>query len=589
MARAQSQPVTSAHPVGRAPAGGARLARLAQEPVAAWLALAVVIALGLLQTALRFHHYRLGLLGDDYDFLLSRTGISVHTLLQPHNENLSAVGVLLYRAIFAVVGIRTATPYIALLFVSISACAVLAYVFVRRELGPWLALIAPLLLVTLGPAAEALLWPFEFTLLGALAFWLGAMLLIERDRTRPDAIGCALLLLAVGSQSVAVPLLGASALALVLWRGWRAALRRAWIVVLPLVLYALWYAIYHPTLERSLAKVPGFVVNSFVAAVADISGVGNHSPYVDVLAAAVLVAACLRCWQLHRVPVTTAYMSLGLFLVWFAAGLSEGAGRVPTESRYQFHAALLLMLALAPLVPRPRLTAASPRVLFGGALLAAALAAIVALNLARYGYWELAFTQQESAANAELSALEIARPAVAAPDQVFTHLNEPGLFWPFTPRAYFDAVDAHGSPVSVHRDLELASPPARALADLVLVRVEAIELVASLAHSGTARPLSVSGVPLQPAGPGCAVIPAGAAVNPFQLIAPPGGLIIRPDAGPPVRVGAARFSAPPAEVSLGEVRGASEAAISTKSDHSDIFWRVQLTGSQAVTVCSLAE
>ena len=556
--------------------------RLRHGPSPAWLALAAVIAFGTVQTAVRFHNHHLGLLGDDYDFLLAREGLSVHTLLEPHNENLSTVGILLYRGIFAVVGISTAVPYIALLFLSLWACAVLSYVFVRGALGPWIALIAPLLLVTLGPAAEALLWPFESTLLGALAFWLGAMLLIERAKPRTDAIGCALLILGIGSQSLAVALLPATAVALVLWTGWRKVWRRAWIVALPLVLYLAWYVIYQPHLERHLAKVPGCIVNSFVATVGDLSGVGNSS-YGVPLAAALITAVCVRCLYLRRVPPTTVYVGVGLLMIWVAAGLAEGPGRAPSQSRYQFHDSLLLMLALAPLVPRLRLT------LLKGGFLAAVVGAIVALNLGGYKLWEGVFEYQESLASAQLSALEVARPAIVDPRAVFTSFYEPGLYWPVTPKAYFGAIDAHGSPVRVHQDLEIASSEARAEADLVLVRVEAIAVVAGRGHIGTIRPPSVSGLRLQPAGAGCAVIPAGSASTAFQVVAPPGGLIIRPDAGPPVGVGAARFADPPAAVPLASVLGASEAMIHTNQDASSAPWRFQLTAPQAVTVCSLAE
>jgi len=578
MARAPMQPAVAQVAPGPRSAGVSWRLR---SPLLPWLALAALIAFGTIQTAVRFHNYHLGLLGDDYDFLLAREGLSLHNLLQPHNENLSTVGVLLYRGIFAVVGLSTAVPYIGLLLLSLAACAALSYVFVRRELGSWVALIVPLLLVTLGPAAEALLWPFEVTLFSALAFWLGAMLLIERAQPRTDAIGCGLLILGIGSQSLAVALLPATALALVLWTGWRNALRRAWIVALPLVLYLAWYVAYAPQLERHLARVPGFVVNSFVAAVVDISGVSGTSLGVP-LAVVLIVAVCARCVYMRRVPATTLYMGLGVVTVWIAAGLSEGPGRVPSQSRYQFHNSLLLMLALAPLVARLRWTPVR------GGLLVLLVGAIVISNLGGYGHWENVFNYQESVASAELSALELARPAVVDPRAPFTTMNEAGLYWPFAPKAYFNAIDAHGSPVRVDRDLERASPAARAQADVVIVRVEALTVVSG-DRSGTVRPRGVSGVPLQAGGAGCAVVPEGAASAGIQVMEPRGGLIIRPDAGPPVGVGAARFSDPPAAVPLVSVPGASQTAIRTEQDASSTPWRFQLTAPQAVTVCSLAE
>jgi hypothetical protein len=594
------QPAVAQVPLDtRLPAVGWR-ARHGPHP--AWLALAAVIAFGLVQNAVRYHNYHLGLHGDDYGFLLEHHGLNAHTLLQPYNENLAAFAVLLYRAVLAVVGVRTAVPYIALNLFFMCACAVLAYVFVRRELGPWIALIVPLVLMTLGPAAELIL-ASEFSLFAGLAFWLGGMLLIQRGGTRTDAIGCALLVLGLGCHSIVVALLPATALAMVLWTGWRRAWRRAWIVALPLVLYLAWYEVYHPSVERNLAHVPGFIVNSFVATVEDLLGIVNAgnpphpSSYGAPLAAVLFAVICARCLYLRRVPQTTLYMGVGLLTIWIAAGLSTGVGRVPAQSRYQFHNSLLLMVALAPLLPRlrstPRLRLTprlhlTPRLgltLMGGALLVVLVGAIVASNLDGYGSWERILRYQESLANAQLAAVEIARPAIVDPGAVFTNWNERGLYWPFTPRAYFEAVDAHGSPVNVHRDLETAIPEARAAADEVLLRVEELSVL-SKPRSGTVRPRSVSGVPLEPAGAGCAVIPAGAASAGFEVVAPPGGLIIRPDAGPRVGVGVARFSIPPEAIPLKAVLGGSESERIPPHDSSSVPWRFRLTAAQRVTVCS---
>ncbi len=556
-----------------------------RSSLAPWLALAAVLVFGAAQTAMRFHNHHLGLIGDDYDFLLGRHTITFHTLLQPHNENLSAVGVLLYRAIFAVVGISTAVPYIALLLISTAACVTLAYVFLRRELGPWIALIPALVLATLGPAAEALLWPFEFTLFSALAFWLGAMLLAGKGGTRNDALACLLLVLAIGSQSLAVALLPATVLALLLWSGWRGALRRAWVAGVPLVLYVAWYAVYHPQLERTLEKVPSFIVDSFVASVGDITAAG-YSAGARVLAVVVLILALARCVHLRRVPTTTIYMALGLLCVWVATGLSEGEGRVPAESRYQFHNALLLMLALAPLVPRVRLsTRAAMRTLQVAAVTGVALVIVVS-NLGRYSFWEHGFERQESIANAELAALEVARPALLTPDEVFTGENEPGLYWPFTPRSYLSAAAAHGSPVNVRRDLEFAGPLAKAQADAVLMRLEGIEARPGSAPAGRVAPLGVRAL-LLPAGPGCGVIPAGAARAGFEVFARPGGLNVSSAPGPPVALAAARFSERPEPGSLRTQLGGTEILIEVNRDASRVPWRISLTASQALTVCSL--
>ncbi len=551
-----------------------------------WLALAAVIAGGLAQTAVRYHDYHLGFLSEEFDFLLKRDTITFHTLLQPHNENLSTVGVLLYRALFALFGLSTVVPYVALLLLSLAACAALTYVFVRREVGPWLGLIAPLLLVTLGPAAEGVLWPFMFTLYSSLAFWLGGMLLIERDERASDAAGCALLLLSVGSMSIGVLLLPATALALVLRRGWRRALRGAWIVAVPLVLYLAWYAAYRPHTEDLPEKVPGFIVNSFVATVSDLTGI-TSSTYTVPLAALLIAAVCARCLYLRRVPATTLYMGFGLVLVWAAGGLNENPSGLPAESRYQVHNCVLLLIALAPLVPRLHARRRGRSRAAIGVLVVGVVAVIVASNLGRYGLYEEYNSFRESEVGAELAALEVARPAVLAPTRMFESPNETPEWQQFTPQAYYSALDAHGSPLRIRSDLELAPPIARYWADFVLVHLEGIGLFTGHIAAGTTRP---QGAGLLPAGPSCSRIAAGAASSGLSVSSPPGGLTIRPDAGASVSVGAERFSSGASPgIMIGTVPGATEASIITRRDASNIPWRFRLTAAQAVTVCSVVE
>jgi hypothetical protein len=578
--RASLQAAVAELPVGTRPSSVVPASVARRLPHPAWFVLAGVIAFGVVQTAIRYHESHLGIHGDMYGFLLEHEGLNFHTLLQPYNEDLSAFTVLLYRGIGAFVGVTSAVPYIAANLLFMSACAILAYVFVRRDLGPWVAWAVPLVLMTLGPASELSLAP-EFSLYLGLSLWLGALLLLRRGEKRTDLIACALLVLGIGTHAIVIALLPATALALLFWTGWPNVWRRAWTLAVPLALYVAWNAAYHPSIHRRLGPVPAFVVNSFVASVEDLSGIGNHAVVV-ALAAVVFAAACLRCLYLRRVPTLTVVMGVALVSIWAASGLNEGLGRVPNQSRYQFHNALLLSLALAPLVPRFRLTA------LRSAALAAVVGAIVVANMNAYT-WQPIFEYQDAVANAQLAAVQVARPAVANQDEVFTTRNGLGLYWPFSARAYFKAIDEHGSPVSIHRDLELASPSARHEGDRVLVNTERI-LVPGTARVGKVRPHSLLATPLEPVGPGCARIPSGTAALGLDVVSPPGGLVIRAAAGPPVEVGVGRFSEPPASLELNPVPGGSESErVPARQDASNVPWRFRLTGKQAVTVCSGAE
>jgi hypothetical protein len=534
-------------------------------------------------------HYQLGLLGDDFDFVLARPRITLHALLAPHNEHLSVVPVLLYRAVFALAGMR-GWPYYGLLLCSLVACCALSWVFARRALGSWWALAVPLLLVTLGPAAEGLLWPIQMQVWTALAAFLGALLAIERRNRRGDAVACALLLVAVGSHSLGVTLLPAAAVALAFGNDLRSAARRAWAVGVPLTLYAVWYAVYHPGNPRDLGQVPSFILDSFKSTIEALTGLaaGDVANVVSI-AVAVFVAEQLAWSVVQRVRARRALPWLAvcglvaLLVVWGFNGLNARPERPASESRYQFHNVVLLLLVLLPLIPRPHLRSAVRTVT--AALFASAVGYAVVPNLGVFTPWEQAYAFHESIARAEFAAVEVARPA-AVPSAMPIVAGEPGLLWPFSAADYYDAIDGHGSVINALRDLYEGTPDARAQADRVLVRTEGIALRAEVGHPGSTPPTPLGGVRMVSAGRGCAELPPGSAQTGATILAPPGGVIVRPNQGQPVAVAAARFGTL-ADVPLGAVFGASSAVVATRADYATYGWRFVVTGAQAIVVCSL--
>ena len=72
-----------------------------------------------------------------------------------------------------------------------------------------------------------------------MAAGLGALLVIEREDKRGDALACALLILSFTFSELALPFVLGVGVAIAQARG---PLRRAYVVVVPLLLYAVWYA-----------------------------------------------------------------------------------------------------------------------------------------------------------------------------------------------------------------------------------------------------------------------------------------------------------------------------------------------------------
>src|SRR4029077_716733 len=85
--------------------------------------------------------------------------------------------------------------------------ATLLFVYVRRRLGPWPALIAAVLLLFLGPAWADLLWGFQIAFVGSALFGIAMLLALDRGDRRGDIAACVFLTLSVGFSSLGLSFL----------------------------------------------------------------------------------------------------------------------------------------------------------------------------------------------------------------------------------------------------------------------------------------------------------------------------------------------------------------------------------------------
>ena len=121
---------------------------------------------------------------------MNRRDPSLDTLLQPHNEHLVVIPVLVEQLSLRLFGMTSALPEYVLLTALLLGTAALLFVYVKRRVGPWPALFAAVLLLFLGPAWEVLLWPFEITFVGPVLFGLAMLLALEREDRRGDVAAC---------------------------------------------------------------------------------------------------------------------------------------------------------------------------------------------------------------------------------------------------------------------------------------------------------------------------------------------------------------------------------------------------------------
>src|SRR5919201_801363 len=136
---------------------------------AALLGIAMV-ASGTLLLALGGH---LTFLFDDWVFLIYRRGWSAHALLDPHNEHIALIPVVIYKLLLAIFGMGSAFPFRVVATLLFLTSVVLLFAWLRRRVGDWLALAGAVLILFLGAAYEDLLFAFQMAFFGSVAAGLG--------------------------------------------------------------------------------------------------------------------------------------------------------------------------------------------------------------------------------------------------------------------------------------------------------------------------------------------------------------------------------------------------------------------------------
>ena len=126
---------------------------------------------------------RLWFFGDDWDFLLNRGTVpgADRGLFFPHNEHWSTIPILLFRAVFAVAGLRQYLPYALPVIAAHLGVTVLMYLLlVRFGTSRWVAVAVSLFLAFLGAGAENTLWDFQIGMVGSIFFGLLALWLYDQ-------------------------------------------------------------------------------------------------------------------------------------------------------------------------------------------------------------------------------------------------------------------------------------------------------------------------------------------------------------------------------------------------------------------------
>ena len=526
---------------------------------------------------------------DTWAFLMERRDLSVDAVFLPHSEHIVVIPVLLEQLLVRVFGMSSARPEYVLYALALLGSAALLFVYLRRRVGDWLALIAVTLVLFLGPAWEVLLWPFEVFFVGSVFFGLAALLALEREDRPGDVAACIFLTLCLGCSSLGIPFLVGCAVAFALGPRER-RLRRAYAVAVPALLIAAWYLIWgqegasHVSVANALDS-PKWMLEAVVANTGSALGL-NPDPTSDALgrgpnpepglnpvwswlivgAIALATAGWVAVRRSRGIRVSRCVWPVAAIACsnWFLTALNYFHGREATNSRYQYAGAIFVLMLVASLFDgvRPR------RLTVAVGAVVAALAVVPHIVVLGKGADFL--DEQSVLTRADTGAMEIARNTIDPGFQLSPEVAGTTTLINVTAGEYFAATDEYGSPAYTPAELAAAPERGRFQADVVLVHALGVGL--STEAGGFGR-----------GGAGCTTLPAGE--KPEVALRRGTTTRIEVAPGPEASFRLRRFASGEYPVRTGLVPGDSASELTIPADTVSRPWQLLVEADQRVRVC----
>lgn len=512
---------------------------------------------------------------DTWNFLLERQGSSLDTFLKPHNEHIVAIPVAIEKVLVSTFGMTSALPERLVLTAMLLATAALVFVYVRRRVGPWPAVIAATLLSFLGPSWMILMWPFQTVIVGSVLTGVAALLLLDRNDRAGDAWACVLLALSVLFSAIGVSFALGAAVDVLVRRRERGLFGRAYIAVVPMLVYAAWYLGWGHEAENYLSlnnvlHSPVYLLEGFASSIdsllglstVDVNDVGEPSWGRPLLLAAIGLVVWgqtkKRGFSPRLWPVAAAAASY-----WLLAGFNYFAGRPPAAGRYGYAGAVFVLLIAADLLRGVRFSRTA--LLIGGAVTVLA----VASNLAALRDGKVWLEDLSVLTRADTAAIEIAERTVPDEFRLTPEIAGTGSLIAIEAGSYLDAVRDHGSSAYTPEELLAAPLSGRRQADIVL---------------GQALPLSTEvepGAYRENAGaPGCLDATGGE-----EIELAPGTTRIEVAPGPHADLSLRRFADGEHPVKTEGADGGAVVKLTIPRDNSTQPWFLAVEAAQPVRVC----
>ena len=515
---------------------------------------------------------------DTWAFLLDRKGISADAFLVPHNEHIVVIPVAIEKLLVAIFGMTSAAPERVAMALTLCTGGALLFVYVRRRVGPWIALFAAMLLLFLGSSWPVLLWPFEIGFAGSIMTGIAMLLLLDRDDRRGDAWACLLLVISIGFGSVGLSFLAAAFVDFLQKRerrGWR----RAYVFLVPGLLYLAWYAgwghtaEHHVTLHNILMS-PQYLFDGLASTLDSLAGLSNipvdgpgQPEWGRPLLIGVLALVAFGQWPKPGFSPRLWPVAAATASYWLLAAFNFLPGREAASTRYVYAGAALVLLMAADLLQGVRFSRK-------GLWLAAAVTLVaVGPNLAQMKEGANWLQQQTLLTRTSTAALEISHRTVESSFALTPEVTGTGSLFLVEAGPYLELVEENGSPAYSTQELVAASPTAHHWADIALAKA----LPITTKTESAAAPSGDLGR--------CVTVPGGGGADTPEEQLEPGLTTIWLAPGPPADLALRRFATAEFPADLGSVPGGSVTRLRIPRDTASQPWFLRLEAPQQARFC----
>ena len=307
---------------------------------------------------------------DEWDPLLSRSGWGLDQIFAPFNGHPTMIPMVIYKTVQEVFGMDSARPIQAIHAVLLLLMNGALFLYLRRRVGDWAALIGTVMVLFLGAAFEILLYSFAMNFTGAIAAGIGALVALDRDDRKGDIAASILLLVGVFFSMVIVPFIVAVAAEWAL--NPRDRRGRIFVPGVSLGVLVVWWLIWGQNSDESTVVASNFLLlpdtafdaigSGFTSLFGLATGYGNEPSQPNLIWGKVMaiVAVAIAWWRIKVIGSPQRgflVVAAGLLTYLLLLGMSLSDERQPTFSRFQLPLVIFILMIASTLLEGIRIGA----------------------------------------------------------------------------------------------------------------------------------------------------------------------------------------------------------------------------------------